>query len=197
MYIQKLISKASGINLSGKEQIVKYVMDQYEKSESKELEDIFKSISLQTLSMSDVLDIAGEVIIRLEKGNLLQRDKMNSKKLRGFEEVRILKGHPLRCKDKECINCFGCKLDESMPCSPECDMLDPITGTIDPSYCLNECDAILNNYIVIKQDEDGSDDIYLGQVQALSYEMATEIASREYSLDESNMIIYQVYNDEI
>lgn len=192
MYSQKLIIKASEINLSGKEQIVKYLMDEYRRSEDKDLENIFKSISLPTLSISDVLDIVGEVMIRLEKGNLIQRDERNSKKLRGFEEVRVLKGHPLRCKNKECDDCSGCELDESMPCSPGCDVLDPVTGMIDKSFCSSNCDAILNDYVVIEQDKEGSNDIYLGQVRASNYETAIKIAEREYSLDESDMIIHQI-----
>lgn len=195
MYSQRLVIKASEINLSGKEQIVKYVMDEYKRSEDKELEDILKSISLPTLSMSDVLDIVGEVMIRLGKGNLLQRGEKNSKKLRGFEEVRVLKGHPFRCKDKECDDCSGCELDENMPCSPGCEVLDPITGSVDKSYCIDNCDAVLNEYVVIEQDKEGTNDIYLGQVEAESYKMAVKIASQEYSLDESDMIVRQVYSD--
>ena len=49
--------------------------------------------------------------------------------------------HPDWC-GKPCGECRGCKLDMTMPCSPDCSQLNPITGEPDGEHCKG-CDAIL------------------------------------------------------
>jgi len=51
------------------------------------------------------------------------------------------------CAPKSCADCTDggcrCPLDESMPCSPDCEELDPETGQPSMSeFCKTSCDAI-------------------------------------------------------
>lgn len=99
-----------------------------------------KQVEALRIAIDIVTDKSSEVGVFTELwGNLVTADR----ELESWLKRRNY-GHPDWC-GKPCSECqTSCGLDKSMPCSPDCEGLDPVTGEPSLSSLCDGCDCLLS-----------------------------------------------------